>query len=84
MSKELIWLRVKSFFISLGTLVGFVLLGLLASEDFAGIVVENFGSGLVSTLILLLAQEAVKHFRNVRVVGKARLGGHTVGAFDLM
>lgn len=68
-------LRWKSFFISAGTLIGVTLVTVIASDAFQAIVVEHFGSGVIVSLVFLIAQELIKHIRNNVVIGRARKQG---------
>lgn len=72
MNTELIKVRVLSFFYSVASLILTALAGLLLSPEFATVVQEHWGSGVVGMVILMAVTELAKHIRNVRVVGKAR------------
>lgn len=71
MNTQLIKARLISFGWSILSLVGTTIAGVLLSPDFAALVTQNFGQGVVSTLILLAVTELVKHVRNVQVLKSA-------------
>lgn len=73
---DLYKLRLISFGWSVLSLVTTVVVGALASPEFATIVTQHFGTGAVSMLVLMGVTELVKHVRNVRVLNTAgRVGG---------
>lgn len=73
--------RLISFGYSLLSLVGVAIVGVFTSQDFAVLVTQHFGQGIISTLILLAVTEAVKHIRNLSVLKQAGLGG-SLDAYD--
>lgn len=81
MDYQLIKARLISFGWSLLSLVVTTITGMLLSQDFAHIVVANFGDGAVGSLILLSVTELVKHLRNLRVINTAaaRFGSRAAG-----
>lgn len=77
MDTQLIKARLISFGLSLLSLVGTTIAGVLLSSDFAALVTQHFGQGAVSTLILLAVTELVKHVRNIQVIKSAASLGST-------
>ncbi len=71
MEQNLWTLRIKSFFISLGTLVGAGVIAALSTDQFMVIVREFTGETIWGTLAVLVLPEIVKHFRNKLVLGRA-------------
>lgn len=72
---DLIKIRLISFGYQVLALVIATLLGVLFSDDFRNIVVQNAGDGVVGTMIVLVFDALIKHIRNVQVIGKwAQLG----------
>jgi hypothetical protein len=75
MDKELVqklWnTRIKSFLLSLGSLLLTGLVGVLVSDDFKNLVQEYAGSSVTGTIVMLLLSEGIKHLRNKIVIGKA-------------
>jgi hypothetical protein len=80
MDEKLLLVRTKSFLYSLlgFTVVG--VLGFLASPDFANLIVANFGESAVTSLVLLVVPEVVKHIRNLQAI--KQFGGE--GEVDLI
>jgi len=71
MNYELLKARAISFSWSVLSLVGTTLVAMLVSPEFVALVTQHFGEGVTGSLILMAVTELVKHFRNVRVLGKA-------------
>jgi len=70
---DLLKTRVVSFAYEFATLIVTATLGIFASPEFANLVGEHFGTGMVGSIIMLAVMGAVKHIRNKKLV--AKLGG---------
>ena len=68
MESKLISVRIKSFLYSLCSYAVVAVLAFLASPDFATLVTEHFGNTAVTSLVLIVVPEVVKHFRNLQAV----------------
>lgn len=87
MNTSSLWLlRLKSFGISLGGMVGTALLGVLFSDQFAALVQEYTGTAFLGTIITLALAELGKHIRNKVVIGRAirKFGSVSRGDIQLL
>jgi hypothetical protein len=73
-NKELVWLRVKAFGVQAGVFLLAAIVGAIVSSEFREIVAGNLGTGLLSTVGMLVFDSLIKHLRNVRLAGK--FGSH--------
>jgi hypothetical protein len=87
MDTSSLWLlRLKSFGISFGGMIGTAILGVIFSDQFAALVQEYTGTAFFGTIITLVLAELGKHFRNKIVIGRAqrRFGSVSRGDVQLL
>lgn len=84
MNYNLIGLRVKAFFIELGSTLFVILLAFVFSPEFAAIVTEHWGQGAATILSTLLAIAAAKHGYNINKINSSQLGSEFKTARDLL
>lgn len=71
MNTNLIQIRVKAFLVQAGSLIGVALVGVFLSPDFKNLVIQNFGTGFSTSLIMLVVTGVVSHFSNLMAIKKA-------------
>ena len=70
MDTNLLKIRAISFFYGFASLVGLAIVGVLVSPEFVALIKAHFGSGIFTSLLLLLVPELVKHLRNLSTIKK--------------
>ncbi|MDZ4205895.1 MAG: hypothetical protein U1C12_01650 [Patescibacteria group bacterium] len=76
MENTTLWkIRVKAFLVQAGVGLGVVVLGFLGSEGFRALVIEHFGTGFVTSSIVLFLTGLVSHVSNRLALKK--LGART-------
>jgi hypothetical protein len=73
MDTQLWKVRLTAFGYQALSLIIVAVMGVLVSEDFKGLVVQNFGDTFITSAVLLIINGVVAHIRNIRMLGK--LGG---------
>lgn len=75
MTNQLWQIRVKAFAVQAGSLVGVAVIGVLLSPEFRALVEANFGTGFVTSSVVLFITGLVSHISNKIALGRAkRLG----------
>ena len=77
MENKLLWqVRVKAFFVQLGSLIGVAIIGVILSSDFRTLVISHFGDTFVTSSALLFVTGIVSHLSNKLALKKlgARIG----------
>jgi len=72
MDNKLVTIRIKSFFIELGSLVGISLLGVLFSPPFQALLQTYTGESFFGSMIFLVVMGGVKHLRNLNLIKKLK------------
>lgn len=82
---ETLLLRLKSFGFNILGVVTTAVVAYLLSPDFSTWVTENFGSGAITVLAMAVMTEALRHFRNKIVIGRAtKLGAVSTSNIHLL
>lgn len=65
---NLFWIRVKSFLAEASVLCAVAFIGVLASEDFANLMTQEFGEVWGGGFAVLLVNGIVKHLLNLKAI----------------
>lgn len=63
-------IRVKAFLVQAGTGLAIVTLGFIGSEDFRNLIIQNFGTGFITSSITLFITGLVSHIMNKMALKK--------------
>lgn len=74
MDYKLLAIRIQSFVVEAGTVIGGLLLAALIealqSNVFTQLVTDHWGTGLVASFILMFVSGGVKHLKNLKAIKK--------------
>ena len=74
-TSQVLWqIRVKAFLVQLGTLVAVAIGGVILSPEFRDLVVQHFGTGFVTSSIILFLTGAVSQMLNKMALKKQEVG----------
>ena len=84
MDNQLWQIRVKAFAVQAGVGLSIVILGFLGSDSFAELVKQNWGTGFVTSSIMLFLTGLTSHILNKIALGRAKRLGARIGDPDII